>query len=258
MPGVASSTRSPRKSCIARTRPGCSPATSASPTCMRPRWTSSVTTAPRPGSSRDSITKPGRLGVGVGLQLLDLGQRDQRLEQVVEVLRGSWPTRPRTRCRRPSRPGVRPCWASSPRTRLGSAPSLSILLTATIIGTLGGLGVVDRLDGLRHHAVVGGHHDHRDVGDLGAAGAHGREGLVARRVEEGDRVVVVVHLVGADVLGDPAGLARRHLGLADGVEQRGLAVVHVAHDGDHRRAVDQVAPRRRRTRAPPRPRRRRG
>ena len=105
---------------------------------------------------------------------------------------------------------------------------------------LGRLGVVDRLHGLRHHAVVGRHHDHRDVGDLGAAGAHGGERLVARGVEEGDRVVVVVHLVGADVLGDAAGLAGRHLGLADGVEQRGLAVVDVAHDGDHRRAVDQV------------------
>ena len=140
----------------------------------------------------------------------------------------------------PQSAGVRPCWASSPRTRLGSAPSLSILLTATMIGTLGGLGVVDRLDGLRHHAVVGGDHDHGDVGDLGAAGAHGREGLVAGGVEEGDRVVVVVDLVGADVLGDAAGLAGRHLGLADRVEQRGLAVVDVAHDRDHGRAVDQL------------------
>ena len=105
---------------------------------------------------------------------------------------------------------------------------------------LGGLGVVDRLDRLRHHAVVGGHHDHGDVGDLGAAGAHGREGLVARRVEEGDRVAVVVDLVGADVLRDAAGLAGRHLGLADGVEQRGLAVVDVAHDRDHGRALDQL------------------
>ena len=57
------------------------------------------------------------------------------------------------------------------------------------------------------------------------------------RVQERDRVVAVVHLVGADVLGDAAGLARGHLGLADGVEQRGLAVVDVAHDRDHRRAV---------------------
>ena len=52
-------------------------------------------------------------------------------------------------------------------------------------------------------------------------------------------MVGVVDLVGADVLGDAAGLARGHLGLADGVQQRGLAVVDVAHDRDHRRAVGQ-------------------
>ena len=43
-------------------------------------------------------------------------------------------------------------------------------------------------------------------------------------------------LVGADVLGDAAGLAGDHVGVADAVEQLGLAVVDVAHDGDDRRA----------------------
>ena len=105
---------------------------------------------------------------------------------------------------------------------------------------VGGAGVVDRLLGLRHDAVVGGDDDDGDVGDLGAAGAHRREGGVAGRVEEGDRLVVVVDLVGADVLGDAAGLAGGDLGLADRVQQRGLAVVDVAHDRDHRRAVDEV------------------
>ena len=112
---------------------------------------------------------------------------------------------------------------------------------ATIIGTLRGLGVIDGLDRLRHDAVVGRHHQHDDVGDLGAARAHGGEGLVARRVDEGDLLPVRRrHLVGADVLRDAAGLARRHVGLADGVEQRRLAVVDVAHDGDDGRARLQV------------------
>ena len=71
---------------------------------------------------------------------------------------------------------------------------------------------------------------------LRAAGAHGGERLVARRVEEGHDLVAVVHLVGADVLGDAACLAGRDLGLADRVEQRRLAVVDVPHDRDHRRA----------------------
>ena len=70
--------------------------------------------------------------------------------------------------------------------------------------------MVHRLERLRHDAVVGGHHQHDDVGDLGAAGAHQREGLVARRVEEHDAPRADVHVVGADVLRDPAGFARRH------------------------------------------------
>jgi hypothetical protein len=51
---------------------------------------------------------------------------------------------------------------------------------------LGRLGVVDGLDRLGHHAVVGRHHQDDDVGGRGAARPHRGEGLVARGVEEGD------------------------------------------------------------------------
>ena len=100
---------------------------------------------------------------------------------------------------------------------------------------LGGLRVVERLDGLRHHAVVGRDDQHGDVGDLGAAGAHRGERLVARRVDERDVALAHVRLVGADVLRDAAELAGDHVGLADRVEQLRLAVVDVAHDRDDRR-----------------------
>ena len=46
---------------------------------------------------------------------------------------------------------------------------------------------------------------------------------------------VVDGLVRADVLGDAAGFAGDDVGVADRVEQRGLAVVDVTHDGDDRR-----------------------
>ena len=105
---------------------------------------------------------------------------------------------------------------------------------------LGRLGVIDRLDRLRHDAIVGGNHEHDDVGDLGAARAHGGEGGVARRVDESDLASRgCSDLVGADVLGDAAGFACRHFGRANGVEQRSLAVVDVAHDGHHRRTLRQ-------------------
>jgi hypothetical protein len=91
-------------------------------------------------------------------------------------------------------------------------------------------------------AVVGGHDEHRDVGQLGAARAHLGEGLVARRVEEGDRRAAArAHRVGRGALGDAAGLARGHLRLAQRVEQRGLAVVDVAEHGHDRVARLELA-----------------
>ena len=105
----------------------------------------------------------------------------------------------------------------------------------------GRLGVVDRFDRLRHHAVVGRNHQDRDVGRLGATGTHGGKGGVAGRVDEGDLVAVLLDLIGADMLGDATGFAGHHIGVADGVEQRGLAVVDVTHDGHDRRTRHQFA-----------------
>ena len=105
---------------------------------------------------------------------------------------------------------------------------------------MGSARMVDRFDRLRHHAVVGRHHQHRNVGGLGAARTHRREGGVARRVDEGDLLALQLDLVGADVLGDAARFAGHDVGVADGVEQRGLAVVDVAHDGHHRRPRLQI------------------
>ena len=74
---------------------------------------------------------------------------------------------------------------------------------------LGRAGVVDGFERLRHHAVVGRHHQHHDVGDLGAAGAHAGERFVAGGIDEDDLAAVHLHVVRADVLGDAAGFARR-------------------------------------------------
>ena len=95
--------------------------------------------------------------------------------------------------------------------------------------------VLDRLLGLRHHAVISGNDKDDDVGGLGASGTHRREGGVTRGVEERNHAVVGLHVIRTDVLRDTAGLARGHPGAADIVEQRRLAVVDMAHDGDDRR-----------------------
>ena len=103
-------------------------------------------------------------------------------------------------------------------------------------GNAGGLGVVDRLDGLGHDAVVGGDDQDDDVGHLGAASTHGRKGGVARGIDEGDLAVVDHDLRSADGLRNAARLAGSDAGVTDGVEQARLTVVDVTHDGDDRGA----------------------
>ncbi len=100
--------------------------------------------------------------------------------------------------------------------------------------------MVDGFNSLGHHAVVGGNHQHSDIRRLGAAGAHGGECLVAGCIQEGDDAAVEVDGIRADMLRDAARLARGNVGLADIVQQRGLAVVNVTHNGDDRRTGLQL------------------
>ena len=181
----------------------------------------------------------GGLGAGVGLQVLEVGDELDRVEQRVEALAGLGAD-------------VHELDFPAPLGRLqavrGHLGAHALGLRALLVDLVdrhddrhfGGLGVVDRLFGLRLDAVVGGHDDHGEVGDFRSAGTHGGERLVARGVEEGDLLAAVADLVGADVLGDAAGLAGDDLGFANRVQERGLAVVDVAHDRHHGRALDQV------------------
>ncbi len=104
--------------------------------------------------------------------------------------------------------------------------------------------MVDCFPGLRHDAIVSRDDEDDDVRDLGTAGAHQGERGVARRVEEDDLLVALfteaADQVGADVLGDAAGFTLGNARLSDRVEQRRLAVVHVAHDRDHGCAGHEV------------------
>ncbi len=213
------------------------PATMIWPGVSVPFCTSTVATEPRPRSSWASMTSAFRRAVRIGLEIEDFGLQQDRLEQLVE----RWPVLGGNLDDRALR---RPCDSTNDLVlqQLGATPvcglasGLSILLIATMIGTPAALAWLIDFDGLRHHAVVGRHHEDGDVGRLRAAGTHGREGRVAGGVDEGDLAGrSVSHLVGADVLRDAAGFARNHVGVADGVEQRGLAVVDVAHDGHDRR-----------------------
>ena len=63
---------------------------------------------------------------------------------------------------------------------------------------------------------------------------------MTRGIQEGDGLAVHLHLIGADVLSDAAGLAGGHMGVTDIVQKAGLAVVDMAHHHHHRRAGDQI------------------
>ncbi len=177
--------------------------------------------------------------VGVGGELLDVGDHEQLLEEVVDaqVLQGGDLDHDRV-----AAPGL------GDQLALGQLAHDLLRVGALAVdlvdghddGDLGRLGVVEGLQGLGHDAVVGRDDQDDDVGGLGAPGPHGGERLVAGGVDEGDQATVLLDLVGADVLGDATGLAGDHVGVADLVEELGLAVVDVAHDGDHGRPVDRT------------------
>ena len=106
---------------------------------------------------------------------------------------------------------------------------------------IGRFGMIDGFHRLRHHAVIGGDHQNRYVGRLRAACAHGGERLVARRVDEGNFLAVLLDLIGADMLGDAPGFPFDHASIANGVEQRRLAVIDMAHNGHDRRTRLEIS-----------------
>ena len=177
-----------------------------------------------------------RAAVGVGHEIEQFGLQRDRLEQPVEI--GALGRRHFNRegiaAKRLDLHVVLQELLHHP---LGIGFGLVDLVDGDDDWSLRRLGVANRLDRLRHDAVIRSHHQHDDVGHLRSSRAHRGEGRVAGGVDEGDGLATGRNdLVGADMLRDAAGFARDHIGVADGVEQRGLAVIDVAHDGDDGRS----------------------
>mmetsp|Transcript_8684 Transcript_8684/g.35428 ORF Transcript_8684/g.35428 Transcript_8684/m.35428 type:complete len:639 (-) Transcript_8684:227-2143(-) len=111
---------------------------------------------------------------------------------------------------------------------------------------------VDRLDGLLLEAMHDVHHQHGDVTQAAAARAQVREAFVAGRVDDqqarnlerfaleaiGGLLLerLMRHEGSADLLGDSARLTVLHVGVADLVENFGLAGIDVAQDAANGRA----------------------
>ena len=93
----------------------------------------------------------------------------------------------------------------------------------------------DRLFCLRHHTVISGNDNDRNVRCHGTTGTHLGKGGVTRCIDEGDLLTIFFDLVGTNMLGDPAGLFGGNFGGAYPVEQRGFTVIDVPHDRNDRR-----------------------
>ena len=132
--GPASLTCWPLSLTTARTRPHSAPATTISPWRNVPFCTSTVAKGPRPRSSLDSITVPSAARFGLAFKSstsacrLIASASLSRLRRLVALTCTSWVSPP-------SDSTTISCISNSCRTRSRFTPSLSILLTATMIGT---------------------------------------------------------------------------------------------------------------------------
>ena len=180
-----------------------------------------------------------RGAVRIGLELLDLGENREVFQQVVNAHTGFGRDRADNGIAAPllrNQVVLRELLLDA----LGVGPGDVHLIDGHHDGDIGSLGMVDALYGLGHNAVIRGNDQNGDVGDHGTAGTHGGECLVARRIQEGDGLAVNLHGVGADGLGDAAGLTGGNVGFADIVQKGGFAVVYMAHHHNNGCSGDEI------------------
>ncbi len=114
--------------------PATAPATTVSPTLSVPSWTRTVATGPRPLSRRASRTVPTAGFVGLALTSWRSATRSSISSSCSRFCFFFAETLTKT-VLPPHSSGMRPRSESCWRTRSGCASGLSILLTATTIGT---------------------------------------------------------------------------------------------------------------------------
>ena len=104
--------------------------------------------------------------------------------------------------------------------------------------SIGRLGEIDGFDSLWLDTIISSNHNNDDIGQHSAMLTNGGEGLVTRGVKKCDETVIVFELIGRNMLCDAAGFVINGLLVKESVEKGGLAVVNVAHDGNHGRTPD--------------------
>ena len=95
--------------------------------------------------------------------------------------------------------------------------------------------MVDRLDSLRHYAIIRRNYQYRYIRALRASCSHGRKSFVPGRVQECNFFAACVYGISTDMLGNTACFASRNMGLTNRVQQGGFAMIHMAHNSYNRR-----------------------
>src|SRR4029077_17241102 len=78
-------------------------------------------------------------------------------------------------------------------------------------------------------------HQNNDIRHLRAARPHSGKRLMTRSIQESYAAAIDLHMIGTDMLSNTAMFLSRHMGAANGIQQRRLSMVDMPHDGDHRR-----------------------
>ena len=197
-----------------------------------------VATGPRPLIQFGFEDCANRRAIRIGLQILNVRNQQDHFEQKIKVLTSLGGHRDHDDIAAP---------VFRQQSTVGELLLYPVGLCIRLVdlvdrnndGDAGRSCVINGLQRLRHHAIIGGNHQDNDVGDFGATGAHACECLVTGGIDKDDFAVVFLDLVCADVLRDAASFATSHVGLANGVKQRCFAVIDVTHDRNHWCAADQ-------------------
>ena len=170
---------------MARTLPKTLPTTKLSPLCSVPFCTSTVATGPRPRSSLASSTVPVARRSGTAFRSCRSATRQiisiSRLRLVFCLAETSTNT-----VLPPQSSGIKPAIGELLLHAFGQRVGLIDFVDRDDDRHVRSFGVIDSLQRLRHHAVIGRDHQHYDVGDLRSASTHAGECFVARRIEEDD------------------------------------------------------------------------
>ena len=136
-----------------------------------------------------------------GLELKDFGLQQQCLKQVFNAVTGMGGHGDKLNITAPIfRNDFHTCQLGFDTIRVGLF--LVHLVDGNNDGNAGRTSVIYGFLGLRHNAVIGGHHQDNDIGTLGAPSTHGGKGGVTRSIQEGHHALIRFHVIGTNVLGN--------------------------------------------------------